>query len=410
MKVATLALALLLVVMLTSSCGDGGEDAPSPDHPNVIVRSTIYETTAWAVANLLPGGRNLPFSGIPVPSMLGADSADMLLKDVVITALNEPVTVDVELILLNEKNIERLEYDGVLYDYYYTLNPEKRSFGKMTFVQTSPDDHGPGAEGFYTHETTIELIATLVPLNGGPEAVVPATITTGSPVPIQFSFDPPSNAVLKMGPVGDSTANWHTDKADYQKDFFGFPGFLQIPLAGRSQFDAGGFHATAGGAKAKVVAADQNGDFCPSDADKVEIGLAGCGNSDEDSNNNNLPDYFESFLVSGGAPNDDRASLAYDAETGEILLDLPADTELTAVNISSASGIFIEGHAENVDGSLDVDSDTNIFKATFGQTFGSLSFGSVAERGLSEEFILEDVTVRFLFSDGRSSGGADLIY
>ena len=63
------------------------------------------------------------------------------------------------------------------------------------------------------------------------------------------------------------------------------------------------------------------------------------------------------------------------------------DVELTSINIDSAAGIFTGDPAENLGGSFDNDADNNIFKATFGSSFGSLSFGNVAQAGLSEEFV-----------------------
>ena len=49
-------------------------------------------------------------------------------------------------------------------------------------------------------------------------------------------------------------------------------------------------------------------------------------------------------------------------------------------------------------------------KATFGRSFGSLSFGNVAQTGLSEEFGLGDLTVIGSLSGGGDLGNVDLIY
>ncbi len=72
--------------------------------------------------------------------------------------------------------------------------------------------------------------------------------------------------------------------------------------------------------------------------------------------------------------------------SGEIAVDAPAGAELTSINIDSAAGIFTGDAAANLGGSFDNDADNNIFKATFGSSFGSLSFGNVAQAGLSEDF------------------------
>ena len=61
-------------------------------------------------------------------------------------------------------------------------------------------------------------------------------------------------------------------------------------------------------------------------------------------------------------------------------------------------------------GSFDNDADNNIFKATFGSSFGSVSFGNVAQAGLSEEFMLSDLTVVGSLQGGGALGDVDLIY
>ena len=65
---------------------------------------------------------------------------------------------------------------------------------------------------------------------------------------------------------------------------------------------------------------------------------------------------------------------------------------------------------QNLGGSFDNDSDNNIFKATFGSSFGSLSFGNVAHAGLSQEFVLNDLTVVVSVADGGDLGDVDLIH
>ena len=48
--------------------------------------------------------------------------------------------------------------------------------------------------------------------------------------------------------------------------------------------------------------------------------------------------------------------------------------------------------------------------ATFGSSFGSLSFGNVAQPGLSEDFVLNDLTVLGSLAGGGDLGDVDLIY
>ena len=111
-----------------------------------------------------------------------------------------------------------------------------------------------------------------------------------------------------------------------------------------------------------------------------------------------------------GVRNDGQTSIVYDPNSGELAVDSPLGTELTSVNIDSASGIFTGAAAENLGGSFDNDSDNNIFKATFGSSFGSLSFGLVAQTGLSEDFVANDLTVVGSLAGGGDLGAVDLIY
>ena len=84
--------------------------------------------------------------------------------------------------------------------------------------------------------------------------------------------------------------------------------------------------------------------------------------------------------------------------------------ERIAKNIDSAAAIFTGDPAQNLGGSFDNDADDNIFKATFGGSFGSLSFGNVAQIGLSEDFVLNDLTVSGALDVGGGLGDVDLIY
>jgi hypothetical protein len=111
-----------------------------------------------------------------------------------------------------------------------------------------------------------------------------------------------------------------------------------------------------------------------------------------------------------GHVNDGQTSLVYDSATGEIAVDAPAGTELTSINIDSAAGIFTGQVAENLGGSFDNDSDDNIFKATFGSSFGSLSFGRVAPPQLAESFLLGDLSVVGSLRGGGGLGDVDLVY
>jgi hypothetical protein len=115
-------------------------------------------------------------------------------------------------------------------------------------------------------------------------------------------------------------------------------------------------------------------------------------------------------IASDGHRADGQTSVIYDARSGELSIDAPVGAELTAINIDSGSGIFVGEAAAQLGGSFDNDSDANIFKATFGSSFGSLSFGNVAQTGLTEDFMLNDLTVTGALAGGGDLGAVDLIY
>lgn len=112
----------------------------------------------------------------------------------------------------------------------------------------------------------------------------------------------------------------------------------------------------------------------------------------------------------GGMQGDGKTSILYNPQTGEVAVDAPAGSELTSVNIDSAAGIFTGDPAANLGGSFDNDADGNIFKATFGSSFGSISFGNVAQTGLSQDFVLNDLSVVGSLAGGGDLGEVDLVY
>ena len=117
-----------------------------------------------------------------------------------------------------------------------------------------------------------------------------------------------------------------------------------------------------------------------------------------------------SAISPGGQIGDGQTSVCYNPSNGELFVDAPAGVELTSINIDSAAGIFTGDPAQNLGGSFDNDSDNNIFKATFGSSFGSLSFGNVAQAGLSEDFVTNDLTVVGSLAGGGDLGNVDLPY
>jgi hypothetical protein len=119
---------------------------------------------------------------------------------------------------------------------------------------------------------------------------------------------------------------------------------------------------------------------------------------------------YAALANANGMRGDGQTTIIYNALTGEVAVDAPAGRELTSVNIDSAASIFTGAPAMNLGGSFDNDKDNNIFKATFGSSFGSLSFGNVAQTGLSQPFVLNDLTVVGSLAGGGALGNIDLIY
>ena len=93
-----------------------------------------------------------------------------------------------------------------------------------------------------------------------------------------------------------------------------------------------------------------------------------------------------SRIAPGGIFGDGQTSIYYRVDTG---------------------GIYVDAAGAQVD---EYDSDNNIFKATFGSSFGSLSFGNVAQPGLSEAFVMNDLTVVGSLAGGGDLGAVDLAY
>lgn len=228
--------------------------------------------------------------------------------------------------------------------------------------------------------------------------------------------------------------------------FYGDPGFLDVTDEGLAIFDGAVNYALGnfgdGAPELKAGDADMDLDFDQLDLVQVQIagkylngqaatwgdgdwnGAPG-GEQGSPPAGNGLFDQLDIIAALGagtyltgpyaalsgpGSQNDSQTSVGYDPATGEVFVDAPAGTELTSVNIDSAGGIFSGEAAQNLGGSFDNDADGNIFKATFGGSFGSLSFGNVAQSGLAEDFVMNDLTVVGSLSGGGDLGAVDLIY
>jgi hypothetical protein len=112
--------------------------------------------------------------------------------------------------------------------------------------------------------------------------------------------------------------------------------------------------------------------------------------------------YFSSIILPDEEINI-HVSVGYHARTGELWVEAPDEVELTSITIDSTIGIFTGGPAQNLGGFFDISSPNKIFKATFGTSFGSISFGNVTKTGLSRDMLLADLTI-----DGSLAGGGGL--
>ena len=105
-----------------------------------------------------------------------------------------------------------------------------------------------------------------------------------------------------------------------------------------------------------------------------------------------------------------RTSLIYHAATGELVIDAPLGSELTSISVSSEAELFTGDRPAGVSGAFDNFSNDNIFKATFGASFGTLRLGRVLPAELSEETLLADLSASGSYAGGDGFGEIDLVY
>ena len=115
-------------------------------------------------------------------------------------------------------------------------------------------------------------------------------------------------------------------------------------------------------------------------------------------------------LASNGKLRDEQTILVYDAGTGELSVDAPAGAELTSINITSAGNRFVGNKPAALDGAFDNFATDNLFKATFGSSFGSISFGNVLSAGIAEGDLADDLTAVGSLAGGGDLGDVDLVY
>ena len=115
-------------------------------------------------------------------------------------------------------------------------------------------------------------------------------------------------------------------------------------------------------------------------------------------------------IRSGGSLGDGQTSLIYHATSGELAVDAPSDRDLTSINIHSSNHLFVADRPAVLDGAFDNFAADNVFKATFGGSFGSISFGNVLPAGIPEAELSSDLTAVGSLAGGGDLGEVDLVY
>ena len=110
-----------------------------------------------------------------------------------------------------------------------------------------------------------------------------------------------------------------------------------------------------------------------------------------------------------GQSGDGQTSLVYNVDTGELSVDAPAGRELTSINVTSEGGKFVGDKPAVLDGAFDNFAADNLFKATFGGSFGSLSFGRVLPANITESELAADLSAVGSLAGGGDLGNVDLI-
>ena len=109
----------------------------------------------------------------------------------------------------------------------------------------------------------------------------------------------------------------------------------------------------------------------------------------------------QAAIFTAAAPSEGEIVLEYDPQTGDIVVD-SENQILTSFQLTSEENIFTTGHGESLNGIFDVDRADKIFKLNV-DGFSELRLESLAPAGLSEDFLLTDLSI-----DGSLLGGGGL--
>ena len=250
------------------------------------------------------------------------------------------------------------------------LNDVNNWLGRSNWVNDA------GFEGTYNefrlYDEALDDDAVAASFNAGPDAPL-----GGGPTQLQAGDSDQDLDFDQLDIVAVSiTARYLTGQAATwgEGDWNGAPGGSQgSPPAGNGFFDQG-----------DIIAALQHGFY--------------------------LTGPYAALAPTPGDSNDEQTSLVYDASTGGLSVNAPASTELTSINVTSDGSLFIGDKPAVLDGAFDNFAADNIFKATFGGSFGSIEFGQVLPGGLSREAVVADLSAVGSLAGGGELGDVDLIY
>lgn len=110
-----------------------------------------------------------------------------------------------------------------------------------------------------------------------------------------------------------------------------------------------------------------------------------------------------------GVEGDGTTSVMYDARTGAISIEPPAGKFFPVIGVESAAGVFTRCENMIFGGVFDYCDPHLVGDFTYDQD-SFVNFGPVAEAGLSQQFLLDDLSVIGAFTEGGAVNDADLIY
>ena len=171
------------------------------------------------------------FPGSPVPGVgivdfvgdpFGPGNTDTIvrrLEDADLPTAGSSDTIDIELVALSLVSVAPVNIGGTDFDLSVSLTPAAPSAGEMTITL----DDASAVTGTFT--SFFDVFFEVELFLAGTDTLF-QTITGLPPLHLegsgQWGKDPPPNAVIVPGPLGDLDANWHDGPPPMHHDFFIF--------------------------------------------------------------------------------------------------------------------------------------------------------------------------------------------